>query len=72
MANESFATVSSHKEEPSGKSVSEIVDALVRPQRCTAITYAGQPDHLLTRCSLPAGHAQQDHIPSFSEEDKNH
>lgn len=38
--------------------------------RCPAITFAGQPDHLLVRCSLEAGHPR-DHTPSFSEEDRN-
>lgn len=39
--------------------------------RCKAITYAGKPDHLLTRCSLEAGHDQANHVPSWSDEDKN-
>lgn len=38
--------------------------------RCRAITLANQPEHLLTRCSLEEGHPR-DHIPSFSDEDKN-
>lgn len=40
--------------------------------RCKALTFAGQPDHLLTRCSLDEGHPENNHLPSFSEADKNH
>lgn len=43
--------------------------------RCKAITFAGQPNHLLTRCSLEEGHIEEgvhNHVASFSEGDANH
>jgi hypothetical protein len=38
--------------------------------RCRAITFAGQPGHLLVRCRLAEGH-KKDHRPTFREEDSN-
>jgi hypothetical protein len=42
------------------------------PTRCKAITFAGQPEHLLVRCSLPAEPHHANHVPSWSEADSNH
>lgn len=39
-------------------------------QRCPAITFAGQPGHLLVRCLLDPGH-RGDHIPHWAEADRN-
>lgn len=38
--------------------------------RCKAITLANQPNHLLVRCRLEEGHLR-DHLPDFSDEDRN-
>lgn len=38
--------------------------------RCKAITYAGQPGHLLVRCKLDE-HDTGDHQPSWAEEECN-
>lgn len=38
--------------------------------RCQAITFAGQPGHLLVRCKLTSGHSRS-HEPSWSGEDRN-
>lgn len=38
--------------------------------RCKAVTLANQPNHLLTRCLLDEDHTG-DHVPSFTDEDRN-
>ncbi len=39
--------------------------------RCKAITFAGQPEHLLVRCALEEDHEDHNHLPSWSDEDRN-